>query len=325
MTADPHRPHDGRSRIVHTAQALVDEVFHVPALPALGDNVMATSNARYAGGAVTTLVAARRQGARAVHAGAIGIGPRGDLVREALAAADVAASAPPVEELDTGVCVVVVDAQAERTFITTQGAERRIRAASLSTADAVPGDVVCVSGYTLLEPTQGPLVEYLGGLPEGVEVCLDPGAVFAGLPDAVRRAVLQRTTVWTSNLSEAVALTGQEVESMADGAMVVSEHLAAAGTPVPVVVVRDGDRGCAVIWPGNGGAVDVPGFPQEAVDTNGAGDTHCGAMVAAHLAGEDWVAACRRGNAAAAITVTRPGPDTAPGREETDAFLAQHG
>lgn len=315
--------HTTGSRIVHTAQALVDEVFHVPALPAPGDNVMARSNARYAGGAVTILVAARRQGAQAVHAGAIGTGPRGDLVRAALAAADVRASAPAVEEVDTGVCVVMVEDDAERTFITTQGAERRITAASLATAAPVPGDVVCLSGYTLLEPTRGPLLEHLATLPQGVEVCLDPGAVFAGLADDVRRAVLERTTIWTSNLAEAAALTGTEVSSMAEGVRLVWQHLAAQGTPVPVVVVRDGDRGCAVVAPDAQGVVDVPGFPQEAVDTNGAGDTHCGAMVAAHLAGEDWPAACRRGNAAAAITVTRPGPDTAPTREETDAFLAQ--
>ncbi|WP_462418086.1 PfkB family carbohydrate kinase [Kytococcus sp. Marseille-QA3725] len=313
--------HPVGSRLVHTAQALVDEVFHVPALPAAGDNVMARSNARYAGGAVTTLVAARRQGAAAVHAGSVGAGPRGDLVREALAAADVAASAPVVEELDTGVCVVLVEDDAERTFITTRGAERRVTAHSLATARVAPGDVVCVSGYTLLEPTRGPLLEFLGGLPEGVEVCLDPGAVFAGLSGDVRRQVLERTTVWTSNLAEADALVGRAAGSMVEAARAAADHLTDGGTPVPVVVVRDGDAGCAVVAPGDG-TVEVPGFPQEPVDTNGAGDTHCGAMLAAHLAGEDWVTACRRGNAAAALTVTRPGPDTAPDAAETDAFLA---
>ena len=84
--------------------------------------------------------------------------------REALADAGVVASAPTVEDADTGTCVVLVDNEAERTFITTQGAERAITAASLTTAAPVPGDVVCVSGYTLLDPTRQPLLDFLTGL-----------------------------------------------------------------------------------------------------------------------------------------------------------------
>ena len=47
-------------RVIHTAQALVDAVLEVPALPTRGGNVMATSYQRYAGGAVTILLAAAR-------------------------------------------------------------------------------------------------------------------------------------------------------------------------------------------------------------------------------------------------------------------------
>ena len=45
-------------RVIHTAQALVDAVMEVPALPTRGGNVMASSYQRYAGGAVTILLAA---------------------------------------------------------------------------------------------------------------------------------------------------------------------------------------------------------------------------------------------------------------------------
>ena len=43
------------SRVIHTGQALVDVVVEVPDLPARGQNVMASSVADYAGGAVTVL------------------------------------------------------------------------------------------------------------------------------------------------------------------------------------------------------------------------------------------------------------------------------
>src|SRR5512144_1743320 len=85
-------------RVIHTAQALVDAVMEVPALPTRGGNVMASSYHRYAGGAVNILLAAARSGADCVHAGSVGTGPNGDLVRAALAAEGVAVSSPPVPD-----------------------------------------------------------------------------------------------------------------------------------------------------------------------------------------------------------------------------------
>ncbi|MEP6759821.1 MAG: PfkB family carbohydrate kinase, partial [Sporichthyaceae bacterium] len=51
-----------------------------------------------------------------------------------------------------------------------------------------------------------------------------------------------------------------------------------------------------------------------AVDTNGAGDVHVGAFLAALARGEDPVRAARSANEAAADAVTRLGPATAPYR-----------
>ena len=72
------------SRVIHTGQALVDATAQVRALPARGQNSMADGWSQEAGGAVNILAAAARSGATCVHAGAIGTGPNGDLVREAL-------------------------------------------------------------------------------------------------------------------------------------------------------------------------------------------------------------------------------------------------
>lgn len=300
-------------RVIHTAQALVDAVIEVPALPARGGNVMGSSYRRYAGGAVTILLAAARSGADAVHAGSVGTGPNGDLVRRALEAEGVALSAPPVTDLDTGVCVVLVEPGAERTFVTTQGAERHIDAATLATSDPTPGDLVCVSGYSLVGRTRDPLVEWLGTLDPAVGVVLDPGATFAEVGDEVRDAVLARTTVWTGNADESAALAG--VDGVTESAAVIASLLPDGA----VVVVRDGPRGCLVRVGGE--AVFVPGHPRRPVDTNGAGDTHTGVLLAERAAGVGWVDAAVRANAAAAIKVTRRGPDTAPTRAEIDEFL----
>ena len=66
----------------------------------------------------------------------------------------------------------------------------------------------------------------------------------------------------------------------------------------------------------------MPGFAVEAVDTNGAGDTHTGVFLAALAAGAGPAEAVRLANAAAALSVTRHGPATGPTRAELAEFLA---
>ncbi|HEY5230015.1 MAG TPA: PfkB family carbohydrate kinase, partial [Galbitalea sp.] len=85
------------------------------------------------------------------------------------------------------------------------------------------------------------------------------------------------------------------------------------------VLVRLGADGCLV---GVDGRVEhIPGYPVDAVDTNGAGDAHCGAFLAALAAGLTPTDAAARANACAAIAITRRGPATAPTLAEVDAFL----
>ena len=309
------------SRVIHTGQALVDVVVEVPDLPDRGQNVMASSATDYAGGAVTVLVAAARFGADCVHAGAHGAGPHGDLVREALAGEGIAASAPPVEGLDTGICVVMVEPSAERTFVTTLGAERRISVDSLATSAPQPGDLVCVTGFSLaLDSTRDPLLAWLPTLPPDVVVVLDPGAAFAGLPEGVRAAMLEVTDVWSSNAEEAEdLLRAVGEEDPPDDLAALTTAIAPMLRGDAVAIVRDGPEGCAVRVAGE--TTYVPGFPQTPVDTNGAGDTHTGALLAEVAAGTPWVEGCRRANAAAAIKVTRRGPESAPTAAEVDDFL----
>jgi len=300
--------------LIHTAQALVDYLVNVPALPKRGRNIVATDHALYAGGAVTVLTAAAYSGAGCVLAGSVGTGPYATLVRSALAEAGVTVSSPAIKDMDTGVCLVFIEPTAERTFITIQGAERVISEQSLSAADPQPGDIVAVSGYTLQGVTGAPLLAWLASLPHGVEVMLDPGAAFSELDDATQEAALELTTMWTSNAEEAASLVG-------DGDMMESPAKIAARLPIgTIVIVRDGPAGCAVYQ--NGYTTKVPGFPQKPIDTNGAGDTHTGVMAAEILAGTNLITAAQRANAAGALKVTHHGLGRTPRRADISAFLA---
>ncbi len=301
-------------RVIHTAQALIDEVVEIPGLPRRGQNAMASSFQRYAGGAVNILIAAARQGAVAIHAGAHGTGPNGDLIRAALAKDGIRLTADPIADHDTGICFVMIEPSAERTFVTTLGAERYPTEVSFARSEPAAGDLVCVSGYSLVGTTRDPLLAWLEALPARVEVVLDPGAIFAGLPAPLRERVLRRTTVWTSNAEEASQLTGWT--GMEETAAAIATRLDTNA----VVIVRDGPRGCAMRVDGD--TVTLPGFPQTPLDTNGAGDCHTGILVGERALGATWSDAAHRANAGAAIKVTRRGPASAPTRAEIDAFLA---
>jgi sugar/nucleoside kinase (ribokinase family) len=227
-----------------------------------------------------------------------------------------------VPDLDTGICVVLIEPSAERTFVTTLGAERHISVESLATSDPQPGDLVCVTGFSLaLERTRDPLLAWLPTLHRDVVVVLDPGAAFAGLPDGVRQAMLEVTDVWSSNAEEAEGILRAVGEQPPDDLVDLTTAVAPLLRGDAVAIVRDGPEGCAVRVPG--ATTYVPGFPQTPIDTNGAGDTHTGALLAEVAAGTPWVEGCRRANAAAAIKVTRRGPESPPTAAEVDTFLAR--
>ena len=145
--------------------------------------------------------------------------------------------------------------------------------------------------------------------------------MFAELPQHVRAAMLEVTDVWSSNAEEAedllVAVGQTAPADLADLTTAIAPLLRGDA----VAIVRDGPEGCGIHVAGE--TTYVPGYPQKPVDTNGAGDTHTGALLAEVAAGTPWVEGCRRANAAAAIKVTRRGPESAPTADEVDEFLAR--
>ncbi len=88
------------------------------------------------------------------------------------------------------------------------------------------------------------------------------------------------------------------------------------------VIVKLGDQGC--VYCGPDGTFAVPSFPVRAVDSTAAGDTFNAALAVALAEGAGMEDALRFANAAAAISVTRPGAQTsAPERAEVEALLGR--
>jgi sugar/nucleoside kinase (ribokinase family) len=288
-------------RLVVVGSALVDLVLAVPRLPERGGDVLAGESEVAAGGAVNVLSAATRQGLPAAYGGAHGTGPFGDRVRAALRADGVEVLLPAAADRDTGFCVVLVEPSGERTFATTLGAEAYLTPEQLAALDVHDGDAVYVSGYDLAYPHGPAVAAWLAALRPGPEVLLDPSPLAGEVPAPLLAAALARAT-WVSCTQGELRVLGQPRRDVG-------------------VVVRRGPAGCTVRAPGAGTTTDVPAVQVSAVDTNGAGDVHVGAFLAALSRGMDPVTAAGWANAAAALSVTRRGPATGPTLDQTQELI----
>ena len=303
------------TRLLHLGNVVVDVVLSVPVLPEPGGDVLATRAQTAAGGGFNVMAAAARQGLGVAYGGVIGTGPFAALALAACAAEGIEVLRPPKPGLDTGFVVSIVDATGERTFLTSRGAEATLTAADLDPVRPAPGDAVYLSGYGLAHPSNAPaLLAWLARLGGNHLVIFDPGPLAGELPADVLGPVLARADWLTCNAREGTLLTGEAEPG--DALAALTARLPRAG-----VLVRTGPDGCLLGRPGSP-PEHVPGFRVEAVDTNGAGDTHAGAFLAALAAGASPAGAARQANAAAALSTTQPGPATGPTTAELARFLA---
>jgi sugar/nucleoside kinase (ribokinase family) len=287
----------------------------VPALPERGGDVLAAHTRSAPGGGFNVMAAAARQGMPVTYAGAHGSGPFGDRARAALHDEGIDVLLAPRIGRDTGFVVCLVDAEGERTFVTSPGAEATLTPEDLAPLRPGPQDLIYVSGYSLLyEANRAALTGWLPRLDPAVTVIVDPGPLVGEIPSVALELLLDRADWWSCNAREAALLTGIDDPSAA-------AHAVRSWLKRGSALVRTGPDGCLLH---HGGTLDViPGFTVRAVDLNGAGDAHTGVFMAALARGLAPAAAARRANAAAAMAVTVAGPATGPGADALDAFLRQ--
>ncbi|WP_434709885.1 bifunctional hydroxymethylpyrimidine kinase/phosphomethylpyrimidine kinase [Pseudomonas sp. R1-1] len=301
-------------KMLHTGQVIIDLVMAVEKLPQVGGDVLAQSAGFEAGGGFNVMAAAVRNGLPVVYLGRHGTGRFGDLARQAMQAEGICIGIAEPAERDTGLCVALTDASAERSFISYIGAEGEVSSEDLNSVTAEAGDYVYLSGYSLLHPGKAQaLLDWTLAVPKGINVVFDPGPLVESPDSPLMQALLPRIDVWTSNSVEALRFTGADDIAQALDRLV--RHLPDS----VLMVVRDGSQGCWIQQAGE--RRHVPGFAVKAVDSNGAGDAHAGVFIAGLAQGLNAHEAARRANAAAALAVTRWGPATAPGAAEVDAFI----
>lgn len=255
-------------RLISVSPVIIDLVMTIDRMPRPGGDTLADSHRALPGGGFNVMAAASRAGMPVVYGGAHGTGPNGDLAREAMRTEGVEVAHAPLSASDTGFCVAFVEADAERTFVTSLGAESELPPETLRSLSPAPGDTVYVVGYALLPgPRAEDLASWITGLHPQVLVALDPAPVVDSIEPALLAGVMERVDVFSPNATEAAVLTDGAGPERA------AASLASRVRPGGAVLVRDGAGGC-VVAAADRAPVRVPGTVVSAVDTNGAGDAH---------------------------------------------------
>lgn len=335
-TASPQPNNSSVGRVVLMGQILVDRVLTMTTSFYTNHTKWVNDEGAHVGGGFNALVAARRMGAEAVSLSPIGTGPHASLIENALAREGIVDAGPRVEGADNGFCVALIDSQAERTFISTKGAETMTPASAW--ADFVgtmsPGDVLYVDGYLMDHPANREAAEAaLRVLPEGVRVILDVSPVI-GIPSDLP----SDDVIVSMNLSEAVEIAYRSGDASIRNRCrqpreAAQTMLAVLDRPVLVRAGADGAYFARPTQPATNISADdliaIPTPKVEAIDTNGAGDAHSGVLAAALAQGFPVERALLLANCAGALSTTVVGPAACPTRDQieaaADALATQEG
>jgi ribokinase len=305
--------------VVVVGSVNADLVVSVRALPRAGETVSGGTFARHGGGkGANQAVAAARAGARVALVGAVGNDDLGDEALGQLTAEEIdVAAVQRLDDVPTGVAVIVVDARGENQIAVASGANAALTGEMVAAAlpQLLTGTGVVLLGHEV--PPDAVAAGVAAARAAGWQAILNP-APARPLTDGLDGVIL------TPNADEARGLAAAEIArrgaSENDVRAGESDLAAAAralnartGAPVLITVGADG-----ALLDGE----HFPAPPVDAVDTTGAGDAVNGALAAQLAAGEPLRDAVRFALAAASLSTLTPGArEGMPRRDDVLAAL----
>jgi ribokinase len=294
-----------------------DLAFTAERMPHRGETLIGSGFSLGPGGKGSNqAVAARRAGASTAFLSRVGKDQFGAMARTMWEREGIDTALVLDTDAPTGAAFIFVEqGTGENAIIVNPGA-----AALLGPADVELAEERLARARVFLVQLEQPVETAARGLELarrlGLVTILNP-APAAALPDAV----IAECDYLTPNETEASALSGVAVSDMASAREAAAALLARGA-------------GAVVVTLGAGGALfstrerveHVPAASAgPVVDTTGAGDAFNGAFACALAEGADPVAAVRFANAAAGISVTRPGTaPSMPSRAEIEDLMRRH-
>lgn len=298
---------------------VADTAYRAERQPKMGETILGKSFVLGPGGkgsnqSVAAAMAQAGTGGKTHFITRLGKDAFADIARATWAKAGVEPEVTEDADSYTGAAYIFIEeATGNNAIIVAPGAAGRVSVADVEARAAlIRGASVFITQLEQPIPAARRALEIARGA--GVRTILNP-APAAPLDDAM----LALCDVVTPNESEAEALTGLPVTTVAE-AEKAADALLARG--VGAVVITLGSNGA--LYRDRSRSVHVPVISAgPVVETTGAGDAFNGGFAVALSEGRDMVDAVRFGCATAGISVTRPGTaPSMPSRNEIEALLA---
>jgi ribokinase len=296
--------------ILVAGSANLDFVVRAAHIPAPGETVLGRDFQTFPGGkgANQAVACARAGGAAVTMLVALGAD---DFAKPLLASLAEASVQLKVKESQapTGTAFICVRDDGENAITVAPGANQDLR------PEHWPSDLPITHLLMQLETPIDTVLAYAqAARAQGAKVVLNAAPARA-LPEALLRLV----DVLIVNEGELASLVGEGAEQGDASAQLA---LLAKRYGIAQLIVTLGAEG-AMAWHA-GALLRQSPFAIEVVDTTGAGDTFCGALVAAMARGQDLQMCLREASAAGALACTHMGAQSSiPSREAVLALLAQ--
>lgn len=299
--------------IVVVGSSNTDMIIRVPRIPRAGETLLGGEFFTAAGGkGANQAVGAARAGGKVAFIARVGRDAFGDqaiagLRRDGVDVRYVFRD----KRAASGVALIFVAKDGENSIAVAGGANAKLSPADVKKASSVIG-----SAALLVAQLETPLATVAAAAQAAVKarvpVILNPAPA-----RPLANSLLKLISVLTPNETEAELLTGIKVTDDAAAARACS---ALRSRGVRTVILTLGQRG-AFLADADGQRL-VPGFRVKSVDSTAAGDVFNGALSVALAEGKTVLDAVRFANAAAALSVTRPGAQpSAPSRADIEKFL----
>jgi len=278
--------------------ANLDLVTEVARVPLVGETVLGGDLRRVPGGkGANQAVAAARLGRSVAMIGRVGDDEAGTVLLNALSSDNIDTSHLVVTHgVPSGVALISVQADGDNAIVVSPGANSRLGPTDIAGAKAV----LSSAAVTLLQ-LEVPIGAVLAAARlAGGKVILNPAPA---PPDGLPADLLEQVHVLVPNQTELAELCG--VPGAVDAVRAVG---LARDLPCDAVVVTLGAEGALVV--DNDTVEHVPAPVVVPVDTTAAGDSFCGALADALVAGRNLVDAARWAVRVGAATTLRAGAQT---------------
>jgi len=278
---------------------VVDVLLNVPAVPLRGDDVNITAREYRIGGcAYNVFKTLRLFKSPALLCSPVGRGVFGDMVKKHFEEEGMEAFANLEEE--NGCCYCLVEPDGERSFLSLHGAEYRFSRSWMKDIDYSQTESVFICGLEVEESTGDEIIDFVYEHPE-LELFFAPGPRIRHIQEEKMERLFSRRDRKNNgpllhlNQTEAFRYTGKR--TLDEAAVFLAEKTGNS------LVITLGERGCYCLDKTRREGRYVPGFPAKVIDTVGAGDAHCGALIACLKAGMGLEEACLEANRVGAAVV----------------------